>query len=152
VFAFEPQPDAFELLVSNARHCAYENVTLFNAAVSDHCRMAGLGVPDRVAGPDGHFFARIVDQAAAGQAQQSVFCCCIDALRFDRPIRLAKIDVEGHELPVLRGMRALLSRDKPALIVETDSPATADYLRQFGYVPRRIDGSSNTIFTIPPGT
>jgi len=35
-------------------------------------------------------------------------------------IGLIKIDVEGHELPVLQGARALLERDHPAIIVESE--------------------------------
>lgn len=35
-------------------------------------------------------------------------------------ISLIKIDVNGHELSVIRGLKYILRRDKPALIVETD--------------------------------
>ena len=35
-------------------------------------------------------------------------------------ISLVKIDVNGHELSVVRGLKNILKRDRPALIVETD--------------------------------
>jgi hypothetical protein len=44
----------------------------------------------------------------------------LDSFEFDR-VRLIKIDVEGHELAVLRGGEALLERDHPVLVVELDS-------------------------------
>ena len=34
------------------------------------------------------------------------------------PISLVKVDVQGHELEVLRGAQALVSRHRPALILE----------------------------------
>jgi hypothetical protein len=58
---------------------------------------------------------------------------------------LAKIDVEGHELPVLRGMRALLERDHPVLIVETSSQETIELLHGLGYATERLPGSSNLL-------
>ena len=34
-------------------------------------------------------------------------------------IDLIKIDVNGHELSVLKGLSNIIKRDKPALIIET---------------------------------
>jgi FkbM family methyltransferase len=49
----------------------------------------------------------------------------IDAVRLDDlsiadPVGLVKVDVEGHELAVLRGGRATLDRNKPNLIIEAE--------------------------------
>ena len=60
-------------------------------------------------------------------------------------VRLAKIDVEGHELPVLQGMRNLLERDHPVLIVETGAQDTVDLLSSLGYSTERLPGSSNLL-------
>lgn len=38
----------------------------------------------------------------------------------DSPVGFIKIDVEGNELNVLRGARALLQRDKPVLLIEAE--------------------------------
>ena len=35
-------------------------------------------------------------------------------------ISLIKIDVNGHELSVIKGLNNIIKKDKPALIVETD--------------------------------
>ena len=43
----------------------------------------------------------------------------LDSFDLDR-VRLIKIDVEGHELAVLRGGATLLERDHPVLVVELD--------------------------------
>jgi hypothetical protein len=69
----------------------------------------------------------------------------IDALALPAIVKLVKIDVEEHELPVLRGMRRLLERDHPVLIVETGSQETVDLLHGMGYVSERLEGSSNLL-------
>jgi FkbM family methyltransferase len=38
-----------------------------------------------------------------------------------KDVRILKIDVEGHELAVLRGAQALLDRDHPVLVVELEA-------------------------------
>jgi FkbM family methyltransferase len=50
-------------------------------------------------------------------------------------IGLIKIDVEGHELEVLKGSRQILSSQKPAIIFEnnTGEKAVLNFLQDFGY-------------------
>ena len=83
----------------------------------------------------------------------------------DRPVGLIKIDVEGHELAVLRGATRILAQDRPNLLLELEErhspgcvPAAFDFLRGFGYhgsclkdgrlVPARPDsqGMWNCVF------
>jgi hypothetical protein len=60
-------------------------------------------------------------------------------------VRLVKMDVEGHELPALQGMRVLLARDHPVLIIETGSQETMTFLSDLGYAHERLPGSSNLL-------
>jgi hypothetical protein len=55
------------------------------------------------------------------------------------------MDVEGHELPALHGMRRLVERDRPVLIVETGSQETLALLDGLGYAVERLPGSSNVL-------
>lgn len=57
------------------------------------------------------------------------------------PVHLLKIDVEGLELDVLEGARSLVERDRPALIVEANDPAS---LQAF------LDGRGYRCFTYDP--
>ncbi|MGQ0741564.1 MAG: FkbM family methyltransferase [Alphaproteobacteria bacterium] len=43
----------------------------------------------------------------------------LDDMTLD-PVGFIKIDVEGHELPVLKGARGLLQRDKPLMLIEIE--------------------------------
>ena len=67
----------------------------------------------------------------------------LDALRKDlnKKVSFVKIDVQGHELPVLRGGQQFLQSDRPTLLVEIEqrlSPTpiqqTFEFLQSLGYV------------------
>ncbi len=50
-------------------------------------------------------------------------------------IDLIKIDVNGHELSVIKGLSKIIQRDKPALIIETgdDIKIIEKYLKKYGF-------------------
>lgn len=50
-------------------------------------------------------------------AKARVHCTTIDALALEN-VHAIKIDVEGHELPVLRGGLKTIMRDRPKMIIE----------------------------------
>lgn len=140
VIACEPVPQTFALLCANARLFAHDNVSLLNVAVSDRTGACGIDLP--------HFTGHLVNYYQAhltqGETGLTVLTVALDALMLP-PIKLAKIDVEGHELPVLRGMRGILERDHPTLIVETGAQETLEFLRALSYSIERLAGSSNVL-------
>jgi FkbM family methyltransferase len=140
VVAVEPVPDTFALLAANARLFRHENVSLLNIAASDRVAAVGIAIPQFADGLTNYYQARLT----ATDDGLNVLALPIDALTLPA-VRLVKIDVEGHEMAVLRGMRALLERDHPVLIVETGSHETVDVLGDFGYAVERLAGSSNVL-------
>lgn len=146
VLAFEPVPATFALLAGNAEHFPYRNVTLFNAAVSDHTSVAGMDVPAFASGLSNYYEAHLGGDAAA----LPVLCLNVDALALPAPVRLVKIDAEGHEPAVLAGMRQLLERDRPTLIVEANVAAIVPFLEGFGYVREHLADSPNYLFRTKP--
>ncbi len=143
VIAFEPVPDTFELLTANAQRFRQKNVTLFNAAASDQCVALGMAIPTLGSGLSNYYAAHLTPTANG----LKVLTFPIGNLLFPQAIRLAKIDAEGHELAVLRGMENLLRRDQPTLIVETFAADVEKFLLGFGYRVKQIPGSSNKIFS-----
>ena len=142
VIAFEPVPDTFEILASNAAVFRHLNVTLLNAAASESTAVFGMSIPRFQSGLMNYYEAAITTNGAGVQ----VMTLSIDALRIERPVRLIKIDAEGHDLSVLRGARDLIQRDKPILIVESGLSEVATMLEQMGYRAETLQGSPNVVF------
>jgi len=142
VIAFEPVPATFELLAANIARLPNGNVTLLNAAASDATRTAGISLPKFESGLTNFYMAKLGE----GAGDVTVLTLPVDALAIPARVALVKIDAEGHEMSVLRGMTALLERDHPSLIVEDNSPDIGPFLRRFGYDVERLTGSSNATY------
>jgi FkbM family methyltransferase len=154
VYAFEPVERNARVLRRNLRLNRLGNVEVLSAAVADRqgrqelvlaASSGGAGLAAAVPPPD-----------AAGSVVVDVVT--IDGLvaRGDiPPPTLVKIDVEGAELAVLRGMDDSLRRHGPAVLYEIDGPDEADaesraapcrgYLEERGYrvdeLPRSYSGA-----------
>ena len=143
VIAFEPIPATFSLLSSNAQHFAHPNVSLINAAVSDHFAEVGMSIPRFSSGLNNYYEAHL---APASESELSVLTLPIDSLSISHPISLIKIDAEDHEAAVLSGMKSLIEKYHPVLIVETGSPEVVASLASSGYAGTKLPGSPNFIF------
>lgn len=142
VIAFEPIPATMALLASNVEAFPTRNVTLINAAASDHMGTAAMILPKFDTGLVNYYRAAI-----APTGDYSVLTLPIDSLQLPR-VSLIKVDAEGHDLAVLRGAQALIERDRPALIVECELESeVSDWLRARGYQLTRLKGSPNVIAT-----
>jgi len=142
VIAIEPVPDTFMLLSSNTQQFRYQNITLLNLAVSDKSSVVSMNIPRYDNGMRNYYEAHLVE----GDGILNVMAIPLDFIQFAHPVSLVKMDAEGHELKVLEGMRILLKRDNPILIIETFSKTVEDYLGDLGYVPERLNCSPNIIF------
>jgi FkbM family methyltransferase len=123
VVAFEPQPACGETL----RAWAGDRVELRPIALSDRDGTGVLSVPvvDGVAMTG---YARLGDAASPGNLTMDVPVERLDDQGLSG-VSFLKIDVEGHELPVLRGGDELLARDRPVLLVEIEQRHLGDQTR-----------------------
>lgn len=145
VIGFEPVPETFELLARHAAIAPRRNITLINAAASDAPGISTMRVPCAPeSGLRNYYRARLT--ADAQPAGFGVLTVPIDSLALSRRVGLVKIDTEGHELRVLRGMACLLERDRPTLIVEDGDPEVERFLGALGYRSEKLAGSCNRIF------
>ena len=143
VIAFEPIPTTFSLLSSNAQHFAHPNVSLINAAVSDHFAEVGMSIPQFSSGLNNYYEAHLT---LASESTLSVLTLSLDSLSISHPISLIKIDAEDHEASVLAGMKNLIEKYHPILIVETGSQEIVSSLTSSGYVSTKLPGSPNFLF------
>ena len=142
VIAFEPIAETFEILASMARRARYRNITMFNSAVSERAGAVRFGVPVGAAGLPNYFQARV-----RSEGDRIVLGCALDELPLPERIALIKIDVEEHEVSVIRGMRKLMERDHPILIIEAHEGIYREFLAAHGYrMLPRAPGSSNLVF------
>lgn len=132
VMAFEPQPEIFKLLQENCRYVGGEYVT-FNTALGSEAGVAKM--PKVQYSVKGNFGGLgIGDKSIYGDIEIPV--ATIDSYHFPN-VGFVKIDVEGFELEVLKGMTDTIARCRPILYVEDDrrdkSAALRAYIRSLGY-------------------
>jgi FkbM family methyltransferase len=120
VYAFEPNPKVYRWLT---RYVQLPNVTSSNIALSDTEGKAELRVPKYSRGYSNQHASLSPDNVAANFGVIEVETKPLDVLRLD-DIGFIKIDVEGHELAVLRGAHETLARCKPTLVVEMEERHT----------------------------
>ncbi len=116
VHAFEPSRAMADVLQQTTGH----NVIVHAVALSDREGNAELRIPRNGARLI-HSLASLEPNAVAGQdvIVTKVPCARLDAL-VQENVSFVKVDVEGHELNVLRGARALIERSHPVFLVEAE--------------------------------
>ncbi len=110
IYAFEPLARAFRLLTINSKDC--DNVVARNIAIGN---MDGVTAfyPSQVGDA-----SSVLPNPASEKCEVQVMR--LDSLAIDFPPRLdvIKIDVEGYELEVLEGAKALIEKYMPVVIYE----------------------------------
>jgi len=179
VFSFEPVPELATRLRHHVELNGFAVVEVFERGLADREGKANIytpGTPFRdgtvndgmstlYAGADHHTLAG------------SVLLTTLDAFAHERGLNridLLKVDVEGAELPVLRGAREVLAVHRPWVIVEVQQETSEaagyrqgdilTYLGDFGYRFAKIArrgrlgtitaetlGSFQNVLGIPPG-
>ena len=118
VVSFEPQPSIARYTASNLRH--FPHARLVEAAVADstgELDFHQLSLTDSA-------FSGVDTPGAGGRIVRVPATRLDDALLDDeRPVDFLKVDVEGHELAVLRGATGVLRSDRPVVVLEGEMPS-----------------------------
>lgn len=143
VYSFEPEPRNFQTLQKNIELNNIKNAKLYNAAVTETSGTSTLYLCDSNRGMH--------------RIYQSDWCkegtTHVKTIRIDDIVDHAdfiKIDVEGSELGVLKGMRKLLKERKSTVLMEFHPPSIIEYGAQpadiydfvtsLGYAVKTPDG------------
>ena len=153
VLSLEPMKLAFDYLVYfQSKGFFSKNVILLNIAASNQNGLVSFSVNP---GPGNYLFETFTQSKITNFGDpnntNTTLALQIDSLDLKRKVKLIKIDVEGHELEVLNGMRNVLRVHMPIMIIENieDNSRIVDFLAEYGYTPVKIsDTSRNTVFII----
>jgi FkbM family methyltransferase len=151
VFAFEPNPDAFEKLTANVEaNGLWGQVTCFPVALSD---VPGTVKMTRTEPSDAGTVAVVAGDGRPGGYVEA------EAATLDSYAHLAgvgstllKIDVEGYELKVIEGGTDFLSRVAPHVTTEVQSVPEFEGLFEFlgeSHRPSGIFNPTPTILWVP---
>lgn len=133
VFAFEPEPANFGFLSRTVAANGFTGVRLWNAAVADAPGEASLFLSEDNKGDHRLYGA---PEGPGQQAQISVPVVAIDALLTDgSPVDFIKVDVQGAEGLVLRGMRRTIQNSPDVTLLTEFWP---EGLRQAGVSPEEF--------------
>jgi FkbM family methyltransferase len=129
VYSFEPGPRSFQLLQNNILRNGYSNVVAENLAVGEREAVTELQVA-----LSGESDNRLADVTAT----PGTFYCtevrvvALDDYLKDRPVDFIKIDAQGSEFRILRGLRKTVSLNPAIRIIAEFSP---HWLRAAGVSP-----------------
>jgi FkbM family methyltransferase len=143
VIAFEPNPICTRIFEANVLMNDIRNVKLFDVGLSDGCETVEF-----FSNQAGNLGRSGVSKHLSGSATTNF---PVDLVPGDSllssdvlgglPVLLVKLDVEGHELRALRGLRETIKAFKPVLLFESHgsggdsgSNVIVDQLSEWGYV------------------
>jgi FkbM family methyltransferase len=127
VFSFEPYLESFDILNTNISNNTINNVITFPYGLFSEDKQIGMGPPLNVT-----LFKRF-DKKSLGM--KSIYTNSLDCkvtlkkgdnlsfIKELKKIHILKIDVEGAELGVLRGLKQTIKRHPPILLMEFSSYA-----------------------------
>jgi len=116
IIAFEPDPRNFNLLQENIERIGLENVESFQYAIGDREDTVSLEISDKV---NTH---RVIDdeqntESEVIEVQQKSIDKLLPDLDIDpNSINVVRMDLEGYEINVMRGMESVLCGDGPMIL------------------------------------
>ncbi|MCE2772090.1 MAG: FkbM family methyltransferase [Bacteroidetes bacterium] len=144
VYSFEPVTGTHDRLVENIQlNNIDKHVTTFLAAASNHAGEAQIYIPDKKMDA---WNSLAIKPETSSYRLETIKTIVLDELVASNTLRspdIIKIDVEGWELHVLRGLQQTLQKHHPTLFIEFTSQnlkaagssctELADFIRALGY-------------------
>ncbi len=146
VFSFEPVQMTFQALSNTVKKLKLHNVSLFQLALSNQASKGCMVIPFDQNGNKDYYGATFFEECRDPLRGEPVQSETLDniLLAKSRRISFIKCDVEGNELNVLAGGHRIISRFRPALLIEVkNNKKTLDALLSplgyYGYEIAKIE-------------
>ncbi|MDE3143226.1 MAG: FkbM family methyltransferase [Bacteroidota bacterium] len=134
VFSYEALPPVFETLQKNLRSLRfYDNINVFNLAVTDKNELITISVP----GEDFGQASMKAHQSGSWALSDKISSYQCQSVQLDEHLKdiakidFIKLDIEGAELLALHGAVRIIKKFKPVLYVEIYK----EWTKEFGYHP-----------------
>ena len=126
VIAIEPTPESYGILADNVKLNGYRNVHVYCLAVGDR------------EGEVGFCLSRACNwnSVTEGQGDIKVPMMTLDKFLAGARVDFVRMDVEGYEMNILKGMEGILQKQKPRMFLEIHR----DKLRGYGNTQREVMG------------
>jgi FkbM family methyltransferase len=119
VYAFEPVPENVTTIQRNVELNRFTNVTVVDKAVSSSSGQAELLLAHHIGGAVLATAAMPPDMKGTMFVETVTIDNSLDSIHL-KPPTVVKIDVEGAEIDVLRGMMQTIQKFKPVIFYEVD--------------------------------
>jgi len=126
VYAIEPAPDNYERLVENIKLNNYSNINTHNVAIGDKSGSIQFKLSPA---PNWHRVAIGTDNNTI-----TIPIMTLDELIGNKTVDLVRMDVEGYELNILKGMTKTIKKNSLWLFIETHKQLIKEFggsLREF---------------------
>jgi len=109
IYAIEPAPQNFEILKKNISINGYKNIEVFNFAIGDKNGIEKLYISNK-----SNWHSMVAFDAQGSEKTIDVTILTIDTFLKDKKYpALIRMDVEGYEDKIIRGMIETLKKDRP---------------------------------------
>ncbi len=129
VFAWEPDPLAFERLLYNTSRL--NNATCFNEALGESDKSLPFNLHHSTG--LGSFIYKGLKKGVV-----EVRVRPLDSYSFSDKVGLIKIDTQGYEIPVIKGASRTINDHKPRLIIELHGETKEQFMEQFKQIRKML--------------
>lgn len=148
VYAFEPILRNYLTFITLIFIHGVKNILPFNIVLSDKTKLLKMNevktsIRKKI------LFNTYTASKVHKEGSLTHYSTKLDNLKIKKKISFIKIDVEGHEMQVLRGAKNIIKKNKPIILVQDNNEKVIKYLKSWEYEQVKIklkNGRKNHLF------
>ena len=148
VYAFEPILRNYLTFITLIFIHGVKNILPFNIALSDKTKLLKMNEV-KTSIRKKFLFNTYTASKVHKEGSLTHYSTTLDNLKIKKKISFIKIDVEGHEMQVLRGAKNIIKKNKPIILVQDNNKKVIKYLKSWEYEQVKVKmkyGRKNHLF------